>query len=170
MYWWELWYKLKCFFKPRQEWLTDVIPDTYCDTTYLIPKLLFKCLVHYVEVDRKKDHVFDFGCYDWSKEAEEGRISQEYANSKIREEEELLNAYNWITVESKELEKKIDEAYPETNIDNMFTKRSDGDYDLNISDEERKCYDEVNRLTEIKESGDMACLKTIIKYHQTFWV
>ena len=69
-FWFDLYYKVKCFFKPKQEWLTDVIPDTHCDKVELIPRLLFKCLEHYVEVERKVEWVHDLG-YDWAEEVEQ---------------------------------------------------------------------------------------------------
>ena len=161
-------YKVKCFFKPKQEWLTDVIPDTYCDKVELIPRLLFKCLTHYVEVERQQPHVRSFG-YTWEEELEKGYISQEEVNKYQKVDEDLIKAYSWIKNGRRNIDKQIDEAYPETNFDEIFLKREDGDYEMVSSDERKEAYKEVNRLEAIKLKKDIEAMQIIVKYHQRLW-
>ena len=147
--WPELEYKIKCFFKPRQEWLTDVIPDTYCDKAELIPKLLFKCLEHYVEEDTKAGDLD----YDWLEEVKEGHVTQEHADEQVKQNNDILRAYKWITMESAELDKQIDNA-----LNDILTQTEYG------CDQEA-CYDTVVRLERVKAERTNESLQTIIKYH-----
>lgn len=173
-FWWDTWYSVKCFFKPKQEWLHDVIPDTYCDKVELIPQLLFKCLEHYVEVELKSDHVADLE-YDWEYDVKKGHISQEYADNQIKRQKDILKAYKWIKTGRGELEKQINDAYPETDwrkeVDDVFIKSEEheGFYEMKISDERKACYKEVTRLESLKVKKDTEAMRIIVKHHQTLW-
>jgi len=105
-FWYDIKYKVECFFKPRQEWLTDVIPDTYCDKVELIPRLLFKCLEHYVEVECKQDHVHDLD-HDWSEQIKNKIVTQDYADRLMLRNSELLEAYEYITRGRPSLDERI---------------------------------------------------------------
>jgi hypothetical protein len=167
-FWRDLHHKIKCLFNPRQEWLTDVIPDTYCDKAELIPRLLFKCLEHYVEVERQQPHVRSFG-YAWEEELEKGYISQEEVDRYQKVDKDLIKAYSWIKNGRRNIDKQIDEAYPETNFDEIFLKTEDGDYEMVSSDERKEAYKEVNRLEAIKLKKDIEAMQIIVKYHQRLW-
>ncbi|NVM37764.1 MAG: hypothetical protein HWN81_19390 [Candidatus Lokiarchaeota archaeon] len=170
-FWWDFKYRVQCFFKPKQKWLTEVIPDTFCDKVELIPRLLFKCLEHYVEVECKQDHIYDIG-YDWSEELKNGHVDQDYADDRMKRDKALLEAYNWIKVGRIEFDKQIDAAYPPSqNWDELFEKSAteDGYYELVVSDERSACYKEVFRLEKIKLDRDKECMHTIIKYHERLW-
>jgi hypothetical protein len=166
-FWFDLYYKVKCFFKPKQEWLTDVIPDTYCDKVELIPRLLFKCLEHYVEVERKVEWVHDLG-YDWAEEIRLKFVSQSYADQQMKIDKEILKAYNWIKTGRIEIYEQIDNAYPPyTPIEEMFneSKTVDGHYELVTSE----CYEKVSKLEAIKVKKDTEAMRIIIKHYQTLW-
>ena len=174
-FWWDLKYKIECFFNPEQEWLTEVIPDTYCDKVELIPRLLFKCLEHYVEVERKQEYIQDLG-YDWAEEVEKKFITQEQADTYIKRDKEVLKAYNWIKTGRVELEKQIDDAYPplgdwSEGLDDMYTESEEheGFYEMKISDERRACYREVARLEDLKLKKDKKCMRVIIKHYEHLW-
>lgn len=168
MYWWELWYNVKCFFKPKQEWLTDVIPDTYCDKVELIPRVLFECLVHFVEVELKSDHVADLE-YDWAEDVKMGYITQEYADDQIKRQKDLLKAYKWITEGRLKIEEEIEQSYPSVDTDSMLIKREDGHYDMNVPDDVKECYDVINKLEATKIKKDTEAMRIIVKHHQTLW-
>lgn len=170
-FWWDLKYNIKCFFNPKQKWLTDVIPKTFCDKVELIPCLLFKCLEHYVEVERKQGYIHDLG-YDWAEELKEGRVSQDYVDSVTSVDKELLDAYNWIKIGRVELEKRIDDAFPPMeHLDDIFkkSKTEEGYYEIHISEERKAAYKEVTRLENIKVDGDNECMHTIIKHRIKLW-
>jgi hypothetical protein len=170
-YWFDLYYKVKCFFKPKQEWLTDVIPDTYCDKVELIPRLLFKCLEHHVEVERKVKWVHDIG-YDWAQEVYLNFVSQAYADEQMKIDKELMKAYTWIKTDRNEIDEQINAAYPPSEpLETLFTesRSEDGHYKLTVSPERSACYKEVCRLEAIKLKKDKDCMRTIIKHHHRLW-
>ena len=167
-FWWDTWYKVKCFFKPEQEWLTDVIPDTYCDKVELIPTILFKCLTHYVEVELKSDHVADLE-YDWAEDVMKGHVPQEYADNQIKIQRDLLKAYKWITEGRPEIEEKINSTYPPVDLDSMLVEREDGHYDMKIPDDVKECYDKIDKLEATRIKKDTEAMRIIVKYHQTLW-
>ena len=167
-FWYDLRYRVKCFFKPRQEWLTDVIPDTHCDKVELIPRMLFKCLVHYVEVEMRNDWTHDLG-HTYEEDLKLGYVSQEYVDRVMKTDKDLLKAYKWIKEGRVDLNQKIDDAYPETEFDDVFFEREDGNYDMVFSDERKEAYKEVDRLEAIKLKKDMEAMQIIVKYHQTLW-
>ena len=45
----DCWYNIKCFFFPKQRWLTKTIPNTWCDKVALLPDIVFASLIHFVE-------------------------------------------------------------------------------------------------------------------------
>lgn len=170
-YWFEVRYNIKSFFYPHQEWLTDVIPNTFCDKVELVPRILFTCLTHYVEVEREKDYVHGIG-YDWSKELEDKQVSQEYVDKVRLRDEQLMKAYNWIKSGRSAIEARIDAAYPPSqDWDEMFrrSEEHEGYYEITISKERSECYAEVNRLEAIKLEKDKECMGIIVRNHEHLW-
>ena len=170
-YWWDFKYKVQCFFYPKQEWLTNVIPDTFCDKVELIPRMLFKCLEHYVEVERKVKWVHDIG-YDWAEEVKLKFVSQAYADEQMKIDKELMKAYNWIKVDRAKLDEPIDAAFPPSEpLENLLTesRSEDGYYRITVSPERTECYKEVSRLEAIKLKKDKDCMRIIIKHHHILW-
>jgi len=169
-FWNDLAYRVECFFKPRQEWLTDVIPDTHCDKVELIPSVLFKCLEHYVEVETQNDWTHPLG-YIYEEELKLGYVNQEYVDRVMKIDKDLLKAYKWIKEGRVELKQKIDDAYPpRKSISDMFTKREDGNYSMNpLSEEESTCYAEVTRLEIILSDKDIEAMQIIVKHHNSLW-
>ena len=170
-YWWDLKYRVQCFFHPKQEWLTNVIPDTFCDKFELIPRMLFACLVNYVEAERKQYFIHEIG-YDWSEELKDGHVSQDYVDEHMKIDKELMKAYNWIKNGRVKLDEQIDAAYPPSEpLETLFTesRSDDGHYTLTVSPERAECYKEVSRLEAIKLKKDKDCMRTIIKHHHRLW-
>ena len=169
-FWSDLIYKIKCLFNPRQEWLTDVIPDTHCDKVELIPTILFKCLEHYVEVELKNDWSHELG-YTYEEELKLGYVNQEYVDRVMKIDKDLFEAYRWIKWGRVELKQKIDDAYPPSkSISDMFTKREDGNYSMTpLSVKESNCYAEVTRLEIILSDKDIEAMQIIVKHHNSLW-
>ena len=170
-FWFDLKYKIKCFFYPKQKWLTDVIPNTFCDKVELIPNLLFACLVDYIEVEKKQNFIRDVG-YDWAEELKDGFVTQTYVNTVNLREEELMKAYDYIKRGRDVIQARIDAAYPpRRDLDEMFEKstKHEGYYELTVSPERTECYKEVNRLEAIKLEKDKECMRIIIKHHHQLW-
>ena len=170
-FWFDLKYKIKCFFYPKQEWLTNVVPDTFCDKVELIPKVLFACLVDYIEVEKKQYFVHDIG-YDWAEELKDGFVTQNYVDAVNLRDEELMKAYRYIKLDRDRLDLQIDEAYPPSlPFNELFTdsRLVEGHYELVVSPERTECYKEVNRLEAIKLEKDKECMRIIVKHHHQLW-
>ena len=170
-FWFDLKYKIKCFFFPKQEWLTNVIPDTFCDKVELIPNILFACLVDYIEVEKKQNFIHDIG-YDWAEELKDGFVTQTYVDAVNLREEELMRAYDYIKRGRDVIQARIDWAYPPREpLDELFTESEtvDGHYELTVSPERTECYKEVNRLEAIKLEKDKECMRIIVRHHHQLW-
>lgn len=88
------WYEqISSRLRPRQKWLTDKIERTWQDKTYLIPELLFACIIHFVEEEGAFEKV------DW----EHNDVFQKVKG-------EIEKCYNWAKHERPELKKEMDEA------------------------------------------------------------
>lgn len=163
--------KIEAWFNPRQKWLTQTIPNTWCDKVTLIPHLLFECLVHYVEKEEGlQDQI------DWSQDLKDGHVSQQYLDAIIKRDKTLRSAYNYIKFERPELERQHANSYPKTISANKerFVENKDGHYMMRSCEElygmpYEQAYAETNRLEKLIAKKDMITMKTIIKYHEHLW-
>lgn len=172
-YWWDLRYKICAWFNPRQKWLTQTIPNTWCDKVTLIPHLLFSCLVHYVEDEKGlQDEI------DWSDDLKKGYISQEYVDNIQATDSELRAVYNYIKVERPQLEEQYNNSYPtlksSKEINDIFVEDADGNSTMKSCEElyglsYEEAYAETHRLEALIEEKDMWAMQTIIKHYQKMW-
>ena len=165
-YWWDLKYSLQCLFNPKQKWLTKEIPRTWCDKPELIKSLLFTCLQNYVEEEKGlRDE------YDWTEDLLKKYVSEDYVAHVKKCDGALREAYNYITVERVELDKKYRDAFPPTrSFDEMFSpvdKR--GCEELIFNQRKKDCYDKVLLVEAEIEKKDTEALLTIIKYRGHLW-
>lgn len=170
-YWYDVKYKIDAFFRPRQKWLTQSIPNTWCDKPELIPHLLFTCLVHYVE---KEEGLRD--SYDYTEDLEKGYISQEYVDSVYTTDRELREVYNYIKTERSSLMVDLGNSYPTPKDSNteFFVQGDDGHCTMKSCEElygmsYKEAYAEPKRLEELIAEKDMWAMSTIIKHHQKMW-
>ena len=52
-FWFNLVTTIKVFFKPKQKWLTETIPNSWKDKPELIRDILFECIIHFIEEENK---------------------------------------------------------------------------------------------------------------------
>jgi hypothetical protein len=159
---------IEAWFNPRQKWLTQTIPNTWCDKTTLIPHLLFECLVHYVEQEKGLQDQLD-----WSQDLKEGYVTQQYVEGIVKRDAELRKAYNYIKFERPELEYQLENSYPETNRE-IFVINEDGHTVMRSCKDlygmpYEQAYAQTNRLEKFIAKKDMMTMKTIIKYHEFLW-
>lgn len=105
--------RLKSFLNPQQKWLTNKIPNEWCDKVELIPNILFACLVHYVEEEEGLRDLID-----WTDEIEKGYIRKEVVDKIISVDSELRAVYDFIKYERPLLKKQLDMehfSYTEAN-------------------------------------------------------
>lgn len=170
-FWNDLKYQISAWFNPRQKWLTETIPNTWCDKTTLIPHLLFECLIHYVEKEKGlQDQI------DWSEDLKAGYVSQEYVNDHQNRDALLRAVYNYVKTERLELEAAHDNSYPIplSPAKDLFTKNEDGNRTMRSCEDVygmayAEAYAETNRLEKLIEEKDLWAMNTIVKYHQYLW-
>ena len=95
--WWD---KTRNFFFPQQRWIKDHIEyHHWSDKTELIPSFLFGCIIHFVEEEKA------FEIIDWSDN-----------EKSIAAKNEIAECYNWAKTGRAALEKEIEEAYDEVDL------------------------------------------------------
>lgn len=157
-YWWQ---DVCAYFNPRQKWLTKVVPNTWCDKTELIPRLLFASLVHFVEEEEGIAHLDT----DWTDELE--FVSEEYVAKVKSICGELKEAYDYIKVERPGLQKALDKSYPDINLDavgEMLTAVTVEPYH-----DYHATYAETNRIEKLIEDKDQWAMNTITKHVGFLW-
>lgn len=165
-FWYDLKYKIYCWFKPKQKWLTKEIPRDWCDKTELIRIVLFSCLKNFVEEEK------GISDYDWSKDVESGHLSQQQADKIKQRDAELKEAYDYITVGRAKLEKKYyDAAPPRRPIDEIFVPYEDNPKYMRmvITDEEKECYERMRKIEEKINRHDDDILMLIVKHRHNLW-
>jgi hypothetical protein len=154
-----VWDDVCAWFNPRQKWLTDVIPNTWCDKTELIPRVLFICLVDFVDNEKGLDQLN----VDWSSDLAAGYITQEYVDEVNSKYGLLKEVYDYIKTERHQLHIDLDAAYPP--MPDLFTKRTvtmeEGSYE--------KLYGEVNRIEKLIEEKDQWAMKAIVEHVGILW-
>jgi hypothetical protein len=93
-------YTVSAFLKPRQKWLTRVIPRKWCDKPELMRDVLFAFIVDYVE----GEDGLRFRGHDWKADLEQGHVSQEYIDSTNKILDRIYDVYSYITLERPSLE------------------------------------------------------------------
>ncbi len=124
--------------RPRQKWLTKQIPKSWADKTWLIPELNFAMVVHFVEGEKAMDVT------DW---VNSGDAHAEFETA-------LKDCYDYIKVRRPQLQKDLDNAYPDLD-------KSSGDY--------WKDYAEVNRIETLLDKEDTKYLVWIVTNRDFFW-
>ncbi len=156
-FWLYCWTDIKCFFNPRQRWLTKKIPNHWCDKVELIRIVLFESLVHYVDEEK---------CFDvlaWDEEDIEGcdLNLKTFFDEKRERKAKILKCYDYITKQRPQLSIDLDKAYPEFEIDDMLQIRKTMNY--------LETYGEVNRIEALIEKLDNETLSTILELRERLW-
>lgn len=87
-FWRDGWYAFKCFFKPKNKWATDVIPNTWMDKDGIFEAVLFAGIIHYVEGEKGLENVL-----------------HEPQNEKM-----IKEAYSWVKIGRDLAQKHIEEV------------------------------------------------------------
>lgn len=128
----DCYYKGKCYFFPRQKWLTQKIPRVWQDKKNIIEICLFESLKHFVSKDGED-------CFGVLLSGEKCHEPQRTFMREVQEN------YNIITIDLPELEKQLAEEWKNfENFQESFTK--------DIQSYEEK-YGEIDKLE--KEISDL---------------
>ena len=150
----DVYYGFTSYFNPRQKWLTKEIPNTWCDKVELIPRLLFACLIDFVEKEKGLNQLD----IDWSDDLEKGYVSQDYVDNVIKVYSELKDVYNYIKTERPSLQKQHDESYPDYPLPADMKNLP---YD--------ELYSETNRLEKLIEEKDQWAMHAIVTRVGYLW-
>jgi hypothetical protein len=150
--------KIKPIFKPSNSRIRKAIPRQYSDITGLIVDVNFEFIKAFYEDEYKADIV------DW--EATEQH--SEFAKW-------LELSYKWITQRRPQLQKDLENAYPQhSSIESLFKPTTDENgrrvfqmVDDGIPYEVK--YAEVNRIEELIDNKDTEILTELIKRRNYFW-
>ena len=105
-----------------QDWLRKEIPYDWSDKTELIPKLLFTCLVHFVEEENGLSTLD----VDWSYDLEHNHVDQEYIDKVNAVYGDIRDAYNYVKTERPQLQIDLGNSYPEsTAFDELLTTKKE---------------------------------------------
>ena len=158
-FWSRCWADIKCFFNPRQKWLTKKIPNHWCDKVELIRIVLFECLVDFVDGEKCFDNI----C--WGENEEDfkhyGENWQQVVREKQEEKAKILKCYDYITKQRPQLSIDLDKAYPEFEIDDMLQVRKTINY--------LETYGEVIRIDALIQKLDKETLSTILELRERLW-
>ena len=138
------WYKLKCFFNPKNKKYRAAIPNTWADVCALIEDVNFAFIKGFYEDEYKS------GWVDWEGSGE--------ATSKFAKW--LEKAYQYVAVERPQLQKDLDEAYPPLTAKRLT--------EINHISYEKE-YAEVHSIEKFIQDKDTKVLTETIKYRQYFW-
>lgn len=158
-FWTELKWDIICFFTPRQKWLTDKIPNNWCDKVELIPLVLFEILVNFVEQE------MEAVSWDFSQEVRHGNCSQEYSDHIKFIKSEILSVYDYIKIKRPSLEQELKDLHPPLedvvkDLQNLFDNRSSS-----LMDAHR----EIERVKKEIEDLDTQAMYKIVKYRSYLW-
>ena len=92
----DLFYKLKCYFFPRQKWLLRQISNSWVDKDYIIELVFKESIIHFVEEEK---------CFEF--------INWEWHENKREQAKVIKEIYNWFKIGQKELQEKIDKLMEE---------------------------------------------------------
>jgi len=175
-FWRELKWNIRDYFFPKNKWLFKKIGNHYCDAYGLVDIILFEILVHFVEVDKGLDSIWNDELY--ADDLEKGYITEEYKNERSEIRNQLWTTYHYIKNERPELEKQEDESHPKPLKphtewfvpceDSIGLKRM-------LSCEERygmsfqEAYAENIRINKQIEDMDTLTMEIIIKHRKYLW-
>lgn len=148
-YWKDKWYALKCFFRNRNKWVIDSIPRTWIDKDTVYTKILFAGIINYVEEEKCFETIM------WV-------TPQEKKHKKKIEE-----IYKWAKTGRKELQDKIENAYPPLESPITLPMRYASQEDNKKTYEE--LYGEVNRLEALLYKTDTDYMVWIVKFRNVLW-
>ncbi len=175
LYWKNKWYNIRAWFSPRQKWLIEKIPNTWCDATGLIPLCLFEIIRHFVEDENGLESI-------WSEQfINDPYVSDEYRAVKEPIRKELEEIYEYVKTKRALLEKQMDESYPVSicggvmsdpvyeedgkTVKHYLFRTCEQQYGMSYND----AYAEVNRLEALIEEKDTWAMNGIIKHRQYMW-
>jgi hypothetical protein len=138
--WDDLFYKVKCFFKPQHQEIRKAIPKTWTDISSLIVDVNFAMIVSF-----KKEADQSYVDWGWTEK------NQEFKNW-------LDSSAHWITVGRPNCEAQADALYPPYPLPEDLKGKS-----------YNELYGEMNKINLLIAETDTNILKQMIDYREYMW-
>lgn len=152
--WWrnEKWYNMKCFFFPKTKWIRNALDNGWHDLDYCYTQILFAGIINYVEGER---------CFEtirWTTPQEK------------RHKKKIEEIYTWAKTGRKELQEKIDGAYPPlTDIDGKWITKLNKMTQEECKKNYELTYGELNRLEKLLYDTDTKYMVWLISWRSHLW-
>ena len=153
----DLYDTVRCWFKPCQKWLTKEIPNTWCDKTELIPRLLFTCLINFVEEEKGLDQLG----ISWESDLKAGYVTQAYVDDHTYRYGLLKKVYDYVKYERDFLKNLMNASYPDHLPEFLGGPVDNRPYEVK--------YAETNRLEKLIEDKDQWAMKSIVEQVGILW-
>jgi len=147
--WRDLYYNIKCWFRPQNRWVMKNIPNRWVDKDTIIETILFDCVVHYIEEEKTFEKI------EWSNTPEIENM--------------LKEIHQWVKTDRKLKFKERDAAYPPFG-EVMKRVGGMGNPDKSPKKSYEELYGEVERLEKFIESKDTEYLRWIVEHREYLWV
>jgi hypothetical protein len=142
-------YRLKCFFFPKTKWIRKAVDGRWHDLDYCFSEILFAGIINYVEGEKCFETIM------WVTPQEK------------RHKKKIEEIYKWAKTGRKELQDKIENAYPPIENPITLPMRYASPEDNKKTYEE--LYGEVNRLEKLLYDTDTQYLTWLIKCRNSLW-
>jgi hypothetical protein len=142
-------YRLKCFFFPKTKWIRKAVDGRWHDLDYCFSEILFAGIINYVEGEKCFETIM------WVTPQEK------------RHKKKIEEIYKWAKTGRKELQDKIDNAYPPFEVGWMTKLNTKSQQEC--KDDYETLYGEVNRLEKLLYDTDTKHLMWLIKWRNTLW-
>lgn len=108
----EFFNSIRYFFRPRQRWLTKVIPNHWCDKTELIYTIIETFIIHFVEGENALKVI------DWNYTPDQKKFAEE-----LQQKYDLIK--NYLPALQKELQNEWDKIPPIKSIKEINNRETD---------------------------------------------
>ena len=142
------------WFNPRQKWLTKKIPKTYCDCVDLPWICLSEILIHFVEVEEGLESIWGDNYLN------DPYVSDDYRLAREPVRKELEEIYEYVKTGRPQLQKELDESYPEPINGGCML-----DYSIPIIEEDGKTVMKYREMKSCEEIYGMSFKEAYFKVH-----
>ena len=149
--WWreKKWYSIKCWFKPKNKWATKAISNQWQDLDTVYVNVLFAGIINYVEGEKCFETIM------WVTPQEK------------RYKKKIEEIYKWAKTGRKELQDKIENAYPPFEVGWMTKLNTKSQQEC--KEDYEKLYGEVNRLEKLLYDTDTQYLTWLVTNRNVLW-
>lgn len=151
LHWCDLYYKIKCFFRPKQKWLIKKIPNRWVDKDTLLEICVLESLKHFVEKEEGLEGL------------KEAQNDLNYSKEQREHEAKLLAMYHLATATLPYLNEQLNQEWDKVEVltlDQINTSTKE--------DYERR-YGKIDRLEEEIYNLKTKIMAWVIENRGSLW-